>query len=374
MKFLKMALCASMMLTVVSAPVNLSLSQAHAADALTYVGFDQFNKNVLESYELLDNYKYEKAYTSALVAKTVYKAFLSAAGKNPNEYPPAEVWKNNKAMQVTLITLLVEIGHQSHDAKKYDLALEAYELAEEVNPHLALVAYEKGFTYFTMGKQWDATKSLYEAMRLNLYPSKRKIINPFDQDFRIEPNPQSIKSRSEGILRDMGKPLNYPLNINLSTGKKMTKALVPGIGINTVDKSKKPVNIYLNDDSSKLIDSFGYPDEGDMQNYEDEFGNSKTVMFYDQGGFAYTLNDSDRRIVFIQASRPGYRVSFENIDIAIGDSAKKILSQLGRSHGFDKIPMNQGGYKETLKYNEYGLSFGTTPDDKIKSISVWTLE
>ncbi len=103
-------------------------------------------------------------------------------------------------------------------------------------------------------------------------------------------------------------------------------------------------------------------------------GCEKTVLFYDQGNFAYTVDAVEKNVTAIQISKSGYKVAFENIDISIGDHASKVLKQLGKSHGFERERMGHSGYKEMLKYNEYGLSFGTNPQDEIISMVVWKLE
>ena len=63
-----------------------------------------------------------------------------------------------------------------------------------------------------------------------------------------------------------------------------------------------------------------------------------------------------------------------NESLNIGDSADRVKAVLGEEHGFEKVAGGDSRFKETWAYNDYGLSFGITNDNKIGLVSIWTME
>lgn len=279
-------------------------------------------------------------------------------------------WQLAQALRQDLVFTHLGAAQALYDGGKYQTALEVLADARVMEPKLPVTLYFEALNLLKAGKEWDATEKLYQSMRLNAYPAQRKIDNPLQPWEVLTANPVELENRIDAALKTLGKDTEYPISLNFKTGKHDYLKLIPGVGANIQGRDGKYFNVYLkNDMINETLDNLGKPAEIVEKYMRDQM---LTFNVYDEY-FIIGMNP-ENMIERIQVDKPGYNVEVDNQIYRIGDSVDAVKKNLGDKFGFEKLASEDPKIKETLVYNDFGLSLGITPDDKIGLISIWTLE
>ncbi len=301
------------------------------------------------------------------LASASYKEFTSLGDVQSLDQ---NKWQVAQALRQDLVFTHLGAAQALYDAGKYQTALTVLEDARVMEPKLPVTLYFEALNLLKSNKEWDATEKLYQAMRLNKYPAQRKIENPLQPWEVLTANPVQLESRIDEVLKSLGKDTEYPISLNFKTGKHDYMKLVPGVGANIQGRNGQYFNVYLKDDMiNDVLDNMGKPAEIVEKYMRDQM---LTFNVYDEY-FIVGMNP-ENMIERIQVDKAGYSVEVDNQIYRIGDSIDAVQKNLGDKFGFEKLSSDDPKIKETWVYNEFGLSVGVTPDNKIGLISIWTLE
>lgn len=279
-------------------------------------------------------------------------------------------WRLTRELEQDLILLQLEAAETLMNRKAFKEADQVLKDSGELQPYLPVTMYLKGLNYLQQGKEWEATEQFYEAKRYNRYPALRKVENPNKPWEVLMANPTELEMKVDAILQSLGKDTEYPLSLNFSTGKHEYLKLVPGVGANLMGRDGTYFDVYLKDDMiNKVLNNMGRP-----ANVEERFMRGQMLHFYPYDDFYIIGVNPENKIERIQIDRPGYSVRIHDASLVIGQPASEIKKVLAEGHGFERITEPNGPYVETWVYNDYGLSFGITKDQKIGLVSIWTLE
>lgn len=283
-------------------------------------------------------------------------------------------WKVAQALRQDLVFMHLAAAQALYDNGRFDNALQILKDAEGLEATLPVTAYFSALNYLKQGKEWDATRALYEAKRLNAFPALRKMENPSQPWEVLATNPVELETRVDALLKQMGKDLEYPISLNFETGQHEYMSLVPGVGANLMGRDGSHFNLYLKKDMiNKVLDSVGKPRE-----IEERYMRDQMLNFYIYDNYYIVGVNPENQIERIQIDRPGYSVRVNGKAIQIGDAASVAQQILGESSAAvsdaEKLGGDGGQIKETWVYNNYGLSLGITQDNRVGVISIWTLE
>jgi tetratricopeptide (TPR) repeat protein len=328
--------------------------------------FDQFQVHIHTGLDAIKNYNYDQALAQANSAEIFYRRTLQAYS---HENSAEDLWKLNLAMQTNIVLLYSFLGQRLFDQKRYQDALRVYDKALAISPNYPNLRYEKGFTYFNLGQTWKATVELYEAKRLARFPARRNIINHFSEEGSLYTSRQEIDTRSDNLLKDMGKSADYPLDTDLETGKKIPGRIVPGMGVHWPGRGSGSY-LYLDQDEEKISESLGEPTAREDIDWND---GKRVLMRYPE--LVLGLDPMTRKVREIHVSKIGYPVQTPKGYITIGAHAGTVLKQLGVSMGFDRTVMGiNADPREYLSYTELGLIFAVSPNDIVSGVSITALE
>lgn len=279
-------------------------------------------------------------------------------------------WKVAQVLRQNLLMSHLGAAAALYDAGKFETALNILEDARKLEPKLPVTYYFEALNLLKQGKDWDATEKLYQAKRLNMYPAMRKIENPLQPWEVLTANPVELEARVDEILKSMGKDAEYPITLNFQTGEHDYLKLIPGVGANLRGRDGSTFNVYLSRDMiNESLDKLGKPAEIVQRPMRDQM---LTFNIWDQY-FIIGMNP-ENIIERIQIDRPGYSVEIDSKLYHIGDTITELQTHLGENFGFEKLASSDPKFKETWVYNDFGLSLGITPDNKLGLISIWSLE
>ncbi len=269
-----------------------------------------------------------------------------------------------------MLLLHLEAANKLLDQKAYSDAINVLEAARKLEPRMPVAYYLEGLAYLDQGKTWEGTEKLYEAKRLNTYPASRKLENPVKPWEVLMANPVELETKIDAILTSLGKNTEYPISLNFSTGKHEYFKLVPGVGANLMGRDSGNFNLYLKKDMiKKVLDNMGPSLDIQEKNMR-----GQVLRFYVYDDYYIIGVNPENLIERIQIDRPGYSVRVQDQSFRIGESAESIMKALGKEHGYEVVAGGDERFKETWAYNDYGLSFGITADNKIGLVSIWTME
>lgn len=317
----------------------------------------------------------------SMIASHDYKALptqLKEVSKSFNDFQQIKEvdsldqnkWQVTEALRQELMFTHLGAAAALYDAGYFQNALEVLGDARVMDPKMPVTYYFEALNMLKTGKEWDATEKLYQAKRLNMYPSMRKIENPLEPWEVLSANPEELETRIDTILKSLGKDTEYPISLNFQTGKHDYLKLIPGVGANLMGRDGKYFNTYLNRDMiNKVLDNLGKPAQ-----IEEKYMRDQMLQFYVYDNYFIIGMNPENIIERIQVDRPGYSVEVDSKLYKIGDSIDELQKNLGDRFGFEKLASEDPKFKETWVYKDFGLSIGVTPDNKIGLISIWSLE
>lgn len=351
-------------LTQLTLAVLLVLSLITGAQAQQSA--ERFIDEINQSLSAANQYDYELAIKHLNSAEILYRRTLKEFTDLGED--PAEIWKLNLAMQTNLVGLYNMLGTRLFDQENYSDALRMYQKSEAINPRFPCTQYELGYTYLNLIQPWKAAVAIYKAKQLARIPAYRGIVNHFDESGSIYCPREQVESRSDGILKDLGKSTLYPLDLDLATGKNIPNQAVPGMGAHL---AKRKQSIYLEQSWPEAEEMLGITDKTDE--IEDEQWGKLTVYYYPEISIAVEpASQSIKQLYMMDQGRP---VMTPAGLVYVGDTAQSVMKKLGQNHGF--IRLNGGlndSLREMLVYAEIGLSFGIGKDGRVGMILIADLD
>ncbi len=348
---------------VISLALALSIQFSFSAMAATSLeiktNFDQHVQSIVMGKNLA-------ALTEELAkAKANLQAFKASKDvKSVNE----NKWKLTREMEQQLLSLHLQAAEKAMSMKQHQQSQAFLKDASELQPGLPITAYYQGLNYLNMGKTWDATRAFYTAKRLNAYPAQRKMVNPVKPWEVLSAQPERLEAAVDTELKKLGKDTDYPITLNFATGKNTPLKLVPGVGAH-IQGSDGDFNLYLEKDMlKKVLDNIGK-----AENIQEQNMRGQVLRFHTFGNLVVGVNP-ENKIERIQISNPGYQAEVNGKLLGIGDTESTIFNMLGKEHGFEKMASADPRFKHVIAYNDYGVSFGITPQNTVGVLSIWTLE
>lgn len=356
--FLSLLLSLSMAGSVLAAPevgpASLALQQA-------------FDKQVTQAMQIVATGDAAKIKAELQLANAKLDAFK--ASKDVKTLAENK-WKLTREMEQKVLLLHLEAATKLLDQKAYSDAIAVLEIARKLEPNMPVAYYLEGLAYLEQDKTWEGTEKLYEAKRLNTYPASRKMENPVKPWEVLMANPVELETKIDAVLTGLGKNTEYPISLNFSTGKHEYLKLVPGVGANLMGRDGEHFDLYLKKDMiKKVLDNMG-----PSLDIQEKTMRGQVLRFYSYDDYYIIGVNPENAIERIQIDRPGYSVRIQDQSINVGDSSERVKTLLGKEHGFERLAGGDSKFKETWAYNDYGLSFGITADNKIGLVSIWTME
>lgn len=329
--------------------------------------FDVFITSVNRTGVLIGQYEYDKALAEANTAEIAYKRALKELASFADA---SEAYKLKLAMQANLVLIYNLLGQRLFDNDRFPEALRVYDKAIGISPDFPCLHYEKGYTYQRMKSPWKAAVSVYEAQRLARFPARRNIINHFDEDGSIYCGRGAIDPRAQTILSELGKPLLYPIEVNLKTGQKSPGRILPGLGANVV-RPDQNVNVYLEQPLADVVKNLGEPLSEETILYRD----GRELPHYIYEGLMVVVNPTDQNVIGLYVFSPQAYVETPNGNLAVGADAKSVLKTLGKSFGFVKNHVGiNSDIRDSLSYPELSLDLAIAKHDALAMILIYTLE
>jgi len=278
-------------------------------------------------------------------------------------------WQLTRQMEQELVLLHLEAAQQFHAGQAYTQALNVLNEADKIQPYLPVTLYFQALNLLQNGKEWEATKKLYEAKRYNSYPASRKMENPIKPYEVLMANPIQLNQQVDEILQSLGKDTGYPITLNFDTSKHENRQLVPGVGASLMARDGSYFNVYLKEIVNEVLDEMGKP-----YDIQEKYLREQVLKFLVYDDYFIIGVNPENKVERIQIDRAGYSVNVHGKELKIGEPAQNIKDLLGENHAFQRMDNTDSRYPQTWVYNDFGLSFGITPDQRIGLISIWSLE
>lgn len=327
----------------------------------------EYVKSLVNAWKEIENFNYEKAENYANSAESLYNKTLI---KYNNPANSQNIWKWRLSQQISLIKLYLMLSSRFSGSENYNKSLLWAKKAENLNKWIPLPYFHKSQIYFNLHKPWDAAVSCYEAKRLNRFPVKRKIIDFFDPEDTFETEYSNINDWCNDLLQKINKPLSYPININIDSGKEEKGVLIPGVGANILSYDGNWINVYLGQNVSIFSENrfFGEPKISDDKDFYSIFNSKANDPLND---YSILFDADSQTIEAISADSMNYFVKTPYGSFRVGDHAKKLIDFIGKNLGFKRYySEKENYYREIFSYDEIGLDFYIGNNDKIISIRI----
>lgn len=355
--FCRRLLLAALALTIIASPVWASST------------IDQFLENVNKGLAAANNYNYDSSIGYVNSAEIQYRRALQEMSKAGQD--PQEIWKINLAMQTNLVLLYNMLGQRFFDQDKYAQALQMYNKSQAINATFPCTHYEKGYTYLRLKDTWKAAVEIYEAKRLVRFPAYRRIVNHYDDDGSINCSREDVETRGDGILHELGKSTDYPVGLDLVTGKAVPNQMVPGIGLHLASLKKA---VYIGESLAQVLDDLGKPLSQDDETESDR-GETLRIYVFQNPRIVVCIDTTSETVKQIHVFEPNIPVASPAGQIKTGVHAREVLRLLGQGYGFQRSPNGvNADIREYLDYPEIGLVFGVGKNDLIVTAAIYNLE
>ncbi|MBF2053427.1 MAG: hypothetical protein IGS03_08190 [Candidatus Sericytochromatia bacterium] len=159
---------------------------------------------------------------------------------------------------------------------------------------------------------------------------------------------------------------------NIITQQPVSLVVMPGVGAHIQQKGKQK-SVYFGMSEEDLTADFVFPE----QKFEPQDFNGRQVYAVQFDGILASFYADGDVLRGLEIQTPGTHVSLMGKTTRIGDHARQVLAHFGRGFAFDKYPNNLPVYpdiKEFISYDELGLTFGLSFDDRVALISILALD
>lgn len=348
----------SALLTVSMGSFALSASAQSSEAQVFYESLKKVNDAMQKGY-------YAQALAQISTAEQASAQLMELVNLAPD---PEEGRDIQQTLQAELVYSYTLLGQALYDAQRYTDALKIYDKSLAIAPHFPCTHYEKGYTHQALNQRNQAAVALYEAQRLARFAAWRKLPNPLNPNKALSCGREQIDGRSQNSLQELGFAPYYPLTVDLKTGQNIPGRIVPGMGAHLV--RDRAIALYLEAPLAQALQALGPPIAERIMPYR----TGEQLPHYMYKDVLVVADRAKQQVLGLYVYSPQASIATPAGLLSMGAPTRTVEQTLAAFEPVKDTLEDSGDLRESYDYPQLGFSVAMDHNDRIRVLSIYTME